>query len=111
MCQIQIIEKPTAPVYVMCQSSGYKLFSNKDIPAPNIPWLESYFPGVIKSGVLTNNMGQRIPMYIKWDITNEGITGNVYQVHNIMINGAFNVNNTPPLPPKREWWWRSKHNN
>ena len=48
----------------MSQASGYKLFSNKDIPAPRIPWLASYFPGVMKEGFLTNNMGQRIPMYI-----------------------------------------------
>ena len=102
LCQIQIVEKITAPIYVMSQASGYKLFSNKDIPAPRIPWLASYFPGVMKEGFLTNNMGQRIPMYIKWDVTNEGIEGHVYQVHNIMTNGTYNVNNPLVLPPTRE---------
>jgi len=28
----------------MCQATGYKLISNKELPARDIPWLKNYYP-------------------------------------------------------------------
>ena len=57
------------PVYAMCQATGYKHTSNKELPAPNIPWLRRYFPATVKVVDQTNitatvNAGQRYPFYI-----------------------------------------------
>lgn len=61
--------------YVMCQATGYKLTSNKELPAKNIPWLLEYYP--VSSQVenpTTNtvtvkvNSAQQYPNYIIWNI-------------------------------------------
>lgn len=31
-------------VYAMCQATGYKLVSNKELPGSGIAWLKKYFP-------------------------------------------------------------------
>lgn len=51
--------------YVMCQASGYKLTSNKELPGQNIGWLLEYYPITDAAGVNTN---QRYPHYIVWHI-------------------------------------------
>lgn len=50
--------------YTMCQASGYKLVSNKELPYYNIGWLEEYYPtnGSAKSS------GQLYPHFIIWEI-------------------------------------------
>lgn len=50
--------------YTMCQASGYKLVSNKELPYENIGWLEEYYPtnGSDKSS------GQLYPHFIIWEI-------------------------------------------
>ena len=101
LCQVQVVSKITAPIYVMCQATGYKQMSNKDMPAYKIPWLESYFPSVIVNGAPTANPGQLYPFYIKWDVSNIGIDGSVYKIGNIMVDGGFNINNTPEDAPIR----------
>lgn len=61
--------------YVMCQATGYKLQSNKELPAPNIPWLEEYYPATI-SNIDNNtntadskvNGAQQFPHYIVWNV-------------------------------------------
>lgn len=61
--------------YIMCQATGYKLASNKELPAKNIPWLLEYYP--VSSQVEDNtnntatvkvNKGQQYPNYILWNI-------------------------------------------
>ena len=61
--------------YVMCQATGYKLISNKELPAPNIPWLEEYYPATISNidntantATSTVNAAQQFPHYIVWNI-------------------------------------------
>lgn len=71
LCTFQLVEEITAPVYLMCQASGYKHTSNKELPSPNIPWLRYFFPASItinsRDDVTAKvNAGQRYPFYIKY---------------------------------------------
>lgn len=70
--------------YVMCQATGYKLVSNKELPAQNIPWLMEYYPvtkqtedQVSNTASVTANAAQKFPNYIIWNIGvgNETETG------------------------------------
>lgn len=61
--------------YVMSQATGYKLISNKELPAQNIPWLMEYYPVVSQiENTTTNtaavkvNTAQQYPNYIIWNI-------------------------------------------
>jgi hypothetical protein len=38
----------------MCQATGYKLTSNKELPGRNIPWLLEYYP-VTTSATVNKN--------------------------------------------------------
>lgn len=99
LCEIEIVTGITAPRYIMCQSTGYKQTSNKELPAENIPWLENYFPASMSSGTPAANNGQKYPFYIKWDVASDTITGTVVKINNIMTSGKFNINtqNSAPL--------------
>lgn len=89
--RIEVVNKITAPTYVMSQASGYKLVSNKEMPAYKgfqIPWLMAYFKQAGETSTeLKENAAQHYPMYIRYDITPNDITVTVKQVHNI-----WNVN-------------------
>ena len=61
--------------YVMGQATGYKLSSNKELPAQNTPWLMEYYPVISQvENPLTNtatvklNPGQMFPHYIIWNV-------------------------------------------
>ena len=64
--------------YVMCQATGYKLSSNKELPGQNIPWLLSYYPITTQNEDLVNNKvinpkpntAQSFPHYIVWSVGN-----------------------------------------
>lgn len=98
LCTFELVEKITAPVYAMCQATGYKHTSNKELPAPNIPWLRNYFPATVKVVDQTNitatvNAGQRYPFYIIWNITPTRITGTVKKLNYVFTSaGKFNIN-------------------
>ena len=51
--------------YTMCQATGYKLVSNKELPCQNIGWLEHYYPITNTGG---KNKAQEFPHYIVWNI-------------------------------------------
>ena len=96
LCKIEVVDKITAPVYAMCQASGYKLTSNKELPATSIPWLQSYFPCVSDGKSDKPNTGQQYPFYIRWEISSTKIVGKVIKLDNIMTNGKFNINTQNP---------------
>lgn len=96
LCELEIVTGITAPVYVMCQATGYKQTSNKELPAENIPWLKNYFPSSLSTGTPVVNAGQKYPFYIKWTITSNQIIGDVVKINNIMTAGKFNIN-TPNI--------------
>ena len=61
--------------YVMCQATGYKLVSNKELPAQNIPWLMEYYPVTKQTEDVTSNTAkvtvnpaQQFPNYIVWNV-------------------------------------------
>ena len=83
----------------MNQSTGYKLASNKEAPAQNIPWLLEYYPitkqdETVTPVRITVNPAQSFPHYIIWNFGQgtEGelqtdvvtsrprIKGNVYKI-------------------------------
>ena len=76
-------------IYVMCQATGFKLQSNKDIPSPNIPWLSKYFPGTISGTKITVDSMQKAPTFIMWDITSNKISMETYQVSGITDGGSW----------------------
>lgn len=71
--------------YCMCQATGFKLSSNKDVPAANVSWLASYFPG---SGGKSSK-AQMYPTYIVYEITPTQITMKAMQVKNVCNGGKF----------------------
>lgn len=98
LCEVEVVSKITAPVYAMLQGTGYKLTSNKELPAPNIPWLKSYFPCTSDGTADKPNAGQQYPFFIEWTINDTQITGDVIKLDNIMTAGKFNVNQPNPNP-------------
>ena len=107
LCTFQLVEEITAPIYLMCQATGYKHTSNKELPSPNIPWLRYFFPASIiiisKTDVKAKvNAGQRYPFYIKYFLSKAKINDFVYypkltatvrKLSNVFNNsGKYNVN-------------------
>lgn len=103
MVRYEIVNKITAPTYVMCQATGYKLVSNQEIPcrsSDNIKWLLFYFSGNVNGEKDTANGFQYYPTYILYDVTDTSINIKSYQIKNIYTEpvsankgGAFNINN------------------
>lgn len=107
LCTFQLVEEITAPIYLMCQATGYKHTSNKELPSPNIPWLRYFFPASItinsRDDVTAKvNAGQRYPFYIKYFL-NKGkvsdlvyypqLTATIKKLSNVFNNsGKYNVN-------------------
>ena len=104
LCTFELVENVDAPVYSMLQATGYKHTSNKELPAPNIPWLRYYFPAkiVVNSQTAitaTVNAGQKYPFYTIWQISSNQITGIAKKINYIFnASGKFNVN----LPTSNE---------
>lgn len=86
----EVVDKITAPTYVMSQATGYKLVSNKEQPSGNaytIPWLLAYFKASTNASSPTENVAQHKPMYIRYDVTPTEIKVTATQVENV-----WNVN-------------------
>lgn len=108
----ELVESINAPVYVMCQATGYKLVSNQEIPCRDgVEWLRSFFPGSAKynedgtdSGTDNANPAQYRPTYIYYELDNEKIIVHSYQVQYIYSEptsskaGSFNINNQSSAP-------------
>lgn len=108
LCTFELVDRITAPIYIMCQATGYKHTSNKELPSPNIPWLRYYFPASItinsRDDVTAKvNAGQRYPFYIKYSMLRSSEVGSddyygktwatVRKLGNIFNNsGKYNVN-------------------
>ena len=98
LCTFEKVDKITAPVYFMSQATGYKHTSNKELPAPGIPWLRKYFPAKIevvdqKTITATVNSGQRFPFYTEWEITPNRIIGTVKKLNYVFDSkGKYNIN-------------------
>lgn len=81
-------------VYVMCQATGYKLVSNKELPGSGIAWLRKYFPMANKAA----STSQYYPMYSIFNVNSNNVQMESYTVYNIYYeNGtkatSFDINN------------------
>ena len=88
----EVVENITAPTYVTCQATGYKLISNKEQPSGNayrIPWLLAYFPAATSSSNPKENTAQHKPMYIKYDVSDTNI-----KITAVQINGIWEVDSS-----------------
>ena len=108
----ELVDRINAPVYVMCQATGYKLVSNQEIPCRDgVEWLRSFFPGSAKynedgtdTGTDNANPAQYRPTYIYYELDNEKIIVHSYQVQYIYSEptsskaGSFNINNQSSAP-------------
>lgn len=98
LCTFELVSKITAPTYIMCQATGYKHTSNKELPSPNTPWLRYFFPASITINSRTDvtakvNAGQRYPFYIIYNVYNNKIEAKVKKVANVFNNsGKYNIN-------------------
>lgn len=97
----ELVDKINAPIYVMCQATGYKLVSNKEMPsgsAYRIPWLLAYFPAATSASSPKENVAQHKPTYIRYDITPTNIKVTANQIENIWTvdenvgSTSFNMN-------------------
>lgn len=76
--------------YAMCQATGYKLVSNKELPGKNISWLRKYFAQTDGS---TASTAQYYPMYSVFTAGSSNISMQSYVVYNIYNDSkAFNIN-------------------
>lgn len=85
----ELVDRINAPVYVMSQATGYKLVSNKELPASDtnhISWLLNYFPC---SGT-TGNKNQFKPMYIRYDLNDSQIKVTAKRITGIWDRGIGN---------------------
>lgn len=114
LARYEIVDKIDAPTYIMCQATGFKLVSNKDVPCRAelpIGWLKAFFPGIkktstdsqgniIDSGTDNANPQQYYPTYIHYTVTDNSIEIKSNQITNIYSTkigatkaGSFNINN------------------
>ena len=60
--------------YIVCQATGYKLTSNKELPGDNIPWADDYYPDTETYNSTTNtvtnsaNKNQLFPHYALYNV-------------------------------------------
>lgn len=72
--------------YVMCQATGYKLVSNKELPADHITWLKNYYPADSNKSD-SRVSAQKYPTYIVWNIGkgNETNSGLIHSIRNRIL--------------------------
>lgn len=89
-CRYEVVNKITAPTYVMSQATGWKLVSNKEQPSGpdyQIPWLLSYFKAKTSEVTPKENVKQHYPMYIVYELSDTKIDITAKQ-----IKGVWTVN-------------------
>lgn len=98
LCTFELVDKITAPTYIMNQATGYKHTSNKELPSPNTPWLRYFYPASItinsKTDVVAKvNAGQRYPFYINYNVSADKIEARVTKIADVFNNsGKYNIN-------------------
>lgn len=98
LCTFELVDSIYAPIYITNQATGYKHTSNKELPAPGIPWNRYYFPATITQTSQTDitakvNPGQRYPFYTLYSIWDDKIEARTYKINYLFTSaGKFNVN-------------------
>ena len=113
LCTVSTDKTKPYVKYVMCQATGFKLISNKELPAPNNPWLLEYYPATISNiNNTTNtatskvNASQQFPHYIMWNVGtgNETETGTQETSRNRIKGKAYKVVKTDT--PTTSWYYK-----
>jgi hypothetical protein len=80
--RIEVVDKITAPSYVMCQATGFKNKSNSDLADPSIPWEEFYVP--------ENKLQQQsYPFFTVYKVTENNISVDMYQIAGMYDSGTL----------------------
>lgn len=85
-------------VYAMCQATGYKLVSNKELPGSGIAWLRKWFAMLVGG---TASPSQYYPMYSYFSVKDNQVDMQSYAVYNIYSEDgkkvtSFNINKQYP---------------
>ena len=116
LCQLSSDNSVNYVKYVMSQATGYKLVSNKELPAKNIPWLLEYYPvatqvenNTTNTATVTVNSQQNFPHYMIWDFRNgtetengttvarDRIKGNSYKIKRKNSTAAWSYKYNTPI--------------
>ena len=79
---------PQAVTYFMCQASGYKLTSNKELPSA-VQKFSKILPKTINAGSDSPSGEQKYPMFSEVSFTSTGYKIILARVANIMTAGSF----------------------
>ena len=109
LCQISTNTSQHYVKYVMSQAGGYKLVSNKELPAKNIPWLLSYYPNTNNTAVGVSpavDKAQQYPNYIAWNIGsgNESESGTVATPRPRILGKSYKLIKT--VKPTENWTYK-----
>ena len=109
LCQISTDNSQHYVKYVMSQAGGYKLVSNKELPAKNIPWLLSYYPNTNNTAVGVSpavDKAQQYPNYIAWNIGsgNESESGTVATSRPRILGKSYKLIKT--AKPTENWTYK-----
>ena len=109
LCQISTDNSQHYVKYVMSQAGGYKLVSNKELPAKNIPWLLSYYPNKNNTAVGVSpavDKAQQYPNYIAWNIGsgNESESGTVATPRPRILGKSYKLIKTDK--PTENWTYK-----
>ena len=114
----------SAPVYAMQTAAGYKLISNKELPAVVLPWLTApakdklrtmYFPATAEPKVNKNQLYPYFTVYkfnnreivgtpIRMSKTDGGVTTEIYYTGNTKSKGTYDLINKSYTPEEISKW-------
>lgn len=116
LCQLSSDNSVNYVRYVMSQATGYKLASNKELPAKNIPWLMEYYPvsmqvenNTTNTATVKVNSQQSFPHYMIWDfrsgvetetgttVARNRIKGNSYKIKRKNSTATWNYKYNTPI--------------
>lgn len=80
--RLEVVDKLTAPSYVMCQATGFKNKSNSDLAAPEIPWEKFFVPN--------NKLQQQCyPFFTVYKVTQNSISVDMYEIQGMYSAGSL----------------------
>lgn len=98
-------------IYFMCQASGYKLTSNKELPTANQKFSQIIPETTVKDGKDTASANQKYPMFCIISFNNNTANLKLIRIKNIMTSkGTFNQTTYSTDTPRFEYMKKSYNN-